>query len=84
MVKRRLLRSISRQERRSWVPQILQSAAPEDRMPPVGRQPVIRARDEDVVIQAGGCAKNKARIIQTIARGEIVRHGFARAEVLSR
>src|ERR1700674_3733082 len=77
-----LLGSISRKEGSSRVPQILRGAAPEQEVPAVGGKAVIRARDEDIVIQAGGGAENEAGIVQTIARRRIVGHRLTLAEDL--
>src|SRR3989442_471742 len=49
-------------------------------MAAIGSKAIISAGDENIVIQAGGSAENKAGVVQTIAGGEIVSYGFPRAE----
>src|SRR6202007_2377302 len=46
----------------------------------VGGEPVINACDENVVIQAGGCAKNESGIVEAISSGSIVGHRLPGAE----
>ena len=73
-----LLGSVSWQEGSSGVAQILQGAAPEDEVPAVGSQTVVRAGDENIVIKAGGSAENETGIVQTVTGRGIVGHRIAR------
>ena len=51
-------------------------------MPAVGGETVIDARDEDIVVEAGGRAENEAGIVQAISGGRIVGHRLPGAEGL--
>src|SRR5579863_5834197 len=75
-----LLGSIAGQKGSPRVAQILQGATPEQQLPAVGSEPVIDARDKDVVIQAGRGAENEACIVETVTGGKVIGNGLTRAE----
>src|ERR1700692_250920 len=70
-----LFRSIAWQEWGARVAQILERATPEQQMPAVRRETIIKAGDEDIVVQACGCAKNESSIIEPVPCGKIVGYG---------
>src|ERR1700738_3180306 len=67
-----LFRRIARQKRSARVAYILECSTPEQQVPAVCCETVIKAGDEDIVVQFGGCAENESGVIEAIAGGKIV------------
>ena len=80
VIARGLLRRVAREERGPRVAQVLRGPSPEQQLLAVRGDSVIDSSDENVVIQAGRCAKNEASIVETISSGGIVGYCLTGAE----